>query len=145
MPAVTTEITGLRELKASLERLGPAIAKGIMTEGLEAGGKVLMEAIGERTPVHRGVLKEHIVMVTEVAPSGTSGRVKVGFGSEGYKAKWVELGHRQVSHGPTSERKEIGHVAAHPFMRPGFDASKEAARDAVIEVIRAQVAEKAGK
>jgi HK97 gp10 family phage protein len=145
MPEVTTEIKGLRELKANLERLGPAIAKGVMTEGLEAGGAVLMEAIGERTPVHRGVLKEHIVMATEVAPSGAAGRVKVGFGDEGYKAKWVEFGHRQVSHGPASERKEIGHVAAHPFIRPGFDASKEAAREKVIEVIRAQVAEKTGK
>jgi HK97 gp10 family phage protein len=143
MPEVTTEIKGLRELKANLERLGPALAKSIMTEGLDAGGKVLMDAIGERTPVREGLLKEHMVMSSEVAPSGTSGRVKIGFGKQGYKAKWVEFGHRMVSHGPASERKQIGTVRAHPFMRPGFDASQGAARDAVIAVIRAKTRETA--
>jgi hypothetical protein len=76
-------------------------------------------------------------MATEVAPSGTAGQVKVGFGKEGHKAMWVELGHRMVTHKP--DLKEIGKVPAHPFMRPGFDASRTEARNAVIEVIRAKV------
>jgi HK97 gp10 family phage protein len=140
MPEVTTKVEGLRELKANLEKLGADVAKGVMTEGLQAGGKVLMEAIGGVTPVHEGELKAHIMMTTDVAPSGTSGEVKVGFGKQGYKARWVEFGHRMVSHKP--DKKEIGHVPAHPFIRPGFDASHTEARNAVIEVIRAKVQSK---
>ena len=148
MPEVTTKVEGLRELKANLEKLGADVAKGVITEGLQAGGKVLMEAIRGITPVHEGELKAHIMMQAEVAPSGTAGQVKVGFGEQGYIARFVEFGHNQKSHGPKSERKEIGigprtregkFVPPHAFMRPGFDASHEAARNAVIEVIRKKV------
>lgn len=135
MPEVTTKVSGLKELKANLEKLGADVAKGVMTEGLEAGGKVLMAGILPRTPVREGELAAHITMATEVAPSGTAGEVKVGFGKQGHIARFVEFGHKMVTH----EGKQVGHVPAHPFMRPGFDASKTEARNAVIEVIRAKV------
>jgi HK97 gp10 family phage protein len=127
MPEVTAEINGLRELHETLTRLGPELAQKVLGAGLAAAEEVLGAALLSHTPKRTGDLASHIVTASQVAPSGTSGIAKAGFGSEGYKAGWVELGHRQVSNGQV-----VGHVPAHPFMRPASDNSKEDCKNAVL-------------
>ena len=50
----------------------------------------------------------------------------VGFGGkQGHIANEVEYGHVMVTHLP--DKRDVGHVPAHPFMRPAFDASADQA------------------
>ena len=48
---------------------------------------------------------------------------------------WVEYGHAMVGHRPG--KKDLGTIPPHPFMRPGFDASADAAVDAFAESLAA--------
>lgn len=139
MSDVTAEVKGVPELKAAFRKLGPDLAASILTKALQAGANVLKDAIAERATEHHktGEMEASLMTAVDVSPSGMSGVARVGFGEQGHKAAWVELGHRQVGHGIVkSERKEVGHVPAHPFVRPAYEASKGAAKDAVAEVIR---------
>lgn len=135
MPSeVKAEIHGLNDLRARLIELGPELAQEILKPALAAAEKVLGEALLERTPKRSGELASHLITTSQIAPSGTAGIAKAGFGSEGYKARLVELGHRQVTHKPGLQ--EVGHVPAHPFMRPASEASKDDCKQAVIEAAR---------
>jgi HK97 gp10 family phage protein len=126
--------------RQSCAHLAPQLAQRLMTAGLTAAAQVIEEELAARTPVETGELKGAIVSTVEVAPSGTSGIAKVGFGKETYKARWVEFGHRQVGPGSKkSERKELGFTPAHPFLRPAAEASREAARDAFLAAVQKEL------
>jgi len=143
MNDVTAEVKGLPELKAAFHRLSSEIAAKILKAALQAGADVLKNALTESASAHTrtGEMKAAITAAVDITPSGTSGVARVGFGKQSYKAKWVEFGHRQVVMAE-GERKEVGHVPAHPFVRPAYESSKEEARRAVMQVIQAGVKDK---
>ena len=134
---IQATVTGLPGVLEKLRAAGPKLAAKAMRKGLRAGGKVLREAVAERTPVKTGLLRENIKLRVSVSEKKMRGRASVGFGKQGYIARFVELGHRQVSHKP--EKKEIGHVPAHPFMRPAFDSSVKKATEVFGTVVRASL------
>jgi len=129
---VRAEVQGLAELRKKLRSAGPELAARALEKALQAGGAVIEKAMRARTPVKEGTLVADLHTTVEMAPNGTAGRALIGFGKEGHKARWVEFGHRQVAHGTAEKgRREIGHVPAHPFMRPAFEESQAEAKDAV--------------
>ena len=73
----------------------------------------------------------------------------VGFGKlTRAVAGWVELGHRLVRGGYSKVLKngkvrgpgrQVGTVAAHPFVRPAYEASVDAANQAFAETFAAEI------
>jgi HK97 gp10 family phage protein len=135
--SIKVEIKGLAELRATLLSLPEKIQHRILRKSLQAGINVLGNAIKERTPVDSGLTKESVGTVVKVSDRQSGGVAVVGFGEQGFRARQVEFGHREVSH----TGKEIGHVAPHPWIRPSFDASAPAALDAFVETVRASLPE----
>lgn len=142
MSDVKAEIQGLEQLRAKLRAAGPELAARCLEKALKEGSAVIEKAIRSRTPVKEGDLVADLHTEVAIASDGLSGQAKIGFGKQSHVARWVEFGHREVSHGTTKkERKEIGHVPAHPFMRPAFDESKAAAKETVVKVLSEGVKE----
>lgn len=68
-------------------------------------------------------LRDAIMHVINIDPDFTVVAVTIGFGKEGRKALWMEYGHRMVSHRPGL--KPLGFIAARPFIRASFEATKD--------------------
>lgn len=140
MSEMRGEVHGSQELRRKLQAIGAELATRITEKALEAGVEVMGDALVARTPVRRGELREHACASIIVAPSGLTGLAKIGFGKQDYKARWVEFGHEQVK-GKGESREVIGHVEAHPFMRPTYDATKDEAKEAMLNVFRSELKE----
>lgn len=122
MPDVTVRVVGLQEIETKLRTLKLDAEKRVLGKGVKAATTVLAEAIQARTPVDKGLLRASVGTNTRVDPSGEAASGIVGFGRQGYIARFVEYGHRIVGHKPG--KKDTGkRVPPHPFIRPAFDES----------------------
>ena len=131
------QITGLDQVQTRLKQAGPTLAQKAYAKALKAAGEVLRKEVSDRAPVKTeefkgsnslppGALKADIQLQVKVSEQG--GGATIGPSRKtAYVARFVELGHRQVSHGKKKGRKVIGHVPAKPFLRPAFDAAGDAA------------------
>ena len=138
MADVQVEVQGLEQLRKKMRSAGPELAARALEKALQAGGAVIEKAVRTRASKHvkTGELLADLHTEVAVSSNGLSGRALIGFRKQAYKARWVEFGHREVSHGLTkNERKKTGHVPAHPFMRPAFDESKTEAKETVTKVL----------
>lgn len=131
----------------------PAREKKITRKALRKGAMITRDAIAERAPERPdlpsgtalpiGALANDIVVRSY---TGEGGRefVAVQAGKlTDHVAGWVEYGHRLVHGGYSKLNKqtgktrgpgsEVGQVPAHPFFRPGAEASADAAATAIIE------------
>lgn len=119
-------------------------------KGFEAAAAVIEEELEIRTPVRTstlwndeafrefktqtgGDLKAALMHVTTLDSNFKGGLLEVGFGKQGHVANFVEYGHRMVTHRPG--QRQVGQVAAHPFMRPAFDASADRAINAFADQV----------
>lgn len=125
------EIEGLEECVAFLRTAPRAAAGSALIRGLRAGGEVIEQAIEVRTPVREGEMKADLDIAITIDADVRGGIAQVGFGEQGYKANFVEYGHRMIGHKP--EKKDLGAVEPHPFLRPAAAACQEAAVDAFVE------------
>jgi len=136
MPAVM-QIQGLRELKRDLRRLGQEVGSVVIADALDEGAEIFESAIRRRAPVRRGVLRDSFVVRQSKRNRHSSlyrkgiYRAGVGWRKSGSHAMPVEFGHRIVRGG-----KVVGHVPAHPFIRPAFDAAKSQAEHYIEEALR---------
>lgn len=170
MAGFTVNIQGLAELDARLKEMGNVEAKKCIRKALKAGGKVMQEAILERTPVRPelpsstalppGALANDIVVKNTV--EGDNLAVAVGPGSHtAYAARLVEYGHRSVSggisrkdengkyRGKGTEAASVngvsgGQVPAHPFIRTAYEASREPATDAIVTTLASEIEKSSG-
>lgn len=136
-------IAGLKELQAALKELPDRIAKNVLRGSVSAGAAVIRKETVNRAPVYSGdvskghpppgTLKRAIYQkqISELSSKltqvfyvgvrkGKKFRVQGKKGDksqDAYYAKFVEFG--------TSK------MTARPFMRPAFEAKKEAAVDAI--------------
>lgn len=110
------DISGIDEVIDSLERAPRTIVKAAFAKSLAAAAVPVVRALEPNIPTDTGDLKDHLMTDIEIAANGEGGRAQIGFGKEGWKARLVETGHREVTHKPA--KKEIGAVAPHPFMAP---------------------------
>ena len=99
-----------------------------LLHGFTAAGQVIEEYIAGRTPDKTGEMLADLGYTVTLDADMRGGEVAVGFGDQGYKANWVEYGHRMIGHAPA--KKDEGVVEAHPFMRPAAEAAAEPALDA---------------
>jgi hypothetical protein len=169
-PAIT--VTGLEDTLKALTELPNRIVKHAFARAFAAAAVPMVETMTVRTPVDTGDLKEHIQSKIGINSDGKGGTLEVGFyptsititdaggkkhrrqdSTASSKARFVEYGHREVSHATKAGleaqagvdsrgRKKktkyrellsgsgVDSVQPHPFMRPSLETSSEAAVEA---------------
>lgn len=146
MPEEFITVDGVDELARAWRDAPQKLIPQALLEGFKAAGWVLMGAIEARTPVGGkivngasttgGDLISDLDMTIQLDDDFRGGVVKVGFGKDqGYKASWVEYGHRMIGHKPG--KKDLGVVQPHPFMRPAAETAAESAVEAFTEAFMA--------
>ncbi|MCU1251533.1 MAG: phage protein gp10 family [Edaphobacter sp.] len=149
-------IEGLSDLQAKLDDLSTKAAERAIRAALRAGAAVEQAAIIERAPVKdgtggmlpEGALKSDIVVKMTRDEQGTILAVVGPAKLTKHVARWVEYGHRNVrggvsrllrngkSKGPGSQ---IGDVPAHPFIRPAYEASRQAVADTICTTLATEI------
>ena len=127
------EIEGLEEACGMLTEAPGQVVPGALLHGLTAAGDVIEEYIAGRTPDKTGEMLVDLGYTVTLDANFRGGEVAVGFGDQGYKAAWVEYGHRMIGHKPG--KKDEGMVQPHPFMRPAAEAATEPALDAFEDAV----------
>jgi HK97 gp10 family phage protein len=163
MGGFSVKLEGFKELDAKLDALGGKLATNVVRDGLRAGGEVIQAAIRDLAPV-----RPDLPSGTALPPGALAHDIELHIGEEDGKpaaiiypgtetawaAKFVEYGHRMVSGGYSKALasgrhrgpgRAIGNVSAHPFIRPGFETSANAAIERSREVITERIEEVAGK
>jgi HK97 gp10 family phage protein len=151
------DMTGLAEMKARMAGMREQVTGPIAQKAVRAGGKVIQEAMIERTPENI----ERNAGSDSLEPGAVKADIKVRFpgqenvleatatigpgGKTSHVARWVEYGHRMVSGGqsklgPDGKLRGPGKAAekdvpAYPFLRPAFEVSQAPAMDAIAETL----------
>ena len=151
----SVKIDGLRELAAALRALPDKLAKNGLRAGVYAGAKVIQDEAKLRAPVYTGpveqghpppgTLKRAIIMKQIREESGQRHQVffvtvrsgkkyqkqgkKGNLSQDAFYWRWVEFGSTKM--------------AARPFLRPAFEAKKEAAVEAIKNKLAERVEEAA--
>src|SRR4051794_31704975 len=126
-------VSGIDDVCKELSELPKSITKNVFARALAAAAVPVVQALRARCPVATGELRDHITTDIQIHAEGKGGTAQVGFGNEGYKARFIEYGHRIVGHAPN--HKELGAVESKPFMRPATVASAEASITEFAEVV----------
>jgi HK97 gp10 family phage protein len=137
MPAIT--VRGLPEVQRNLSEFPRLLVMSCFAKALARAAAVFEDELRARTPEtdfstsseEYGHLSEAIMDELAIDTQGRGGRVRIGFGQKDFVARFVEYGHRMVSH----RGHVTGTVAPHPFMRPAFEAAAAAALDAFINTV----------
>lgn len=155
------ETAGLNEMVAQMNTLREQVSGPIAKRAVRAAGNVIKAAMIERTPENI----EKNAGSDSLEPGAVKADIKVRFpaeeqvlettaligpgGKTSHVARWVEYGHRMV-HGGQSKVSASGKltgagtasavdVPAHPFLRPAYEASLEAAQEAEAAVLREEL------
>jgi len=130
MPAVM-RLEGAAELRRALRRLGNEIGPQVLGEAIDAGSAVFRDAIEARAPLGRtGNLRAGWRVRKRTFYRGTV-RGGVNRTKKAAHAHLVEFGHRVVRAG-----RVVGHAAAHPFIRPAFEAARPRAEQLIDTALR---------
>lgn len=138
-------ITGLEQVQRALKELPKELVIGTFAKALDRSAGVIAAELEARATALPDTdtdtpLSEHVITSVEVDAGGRGGVAHIGFDQttdertgkpQDKKALWVEFGHEMVTH----DGKNIGHVPAHPFVRPAFDASAEKATEVFQEAM----------
>ena len=133
-------VEGVPEAIALFNKLPRIVVSYALPQALGAASVVMRRALLESTPYTslsmtgrtkktgvgnwgRGALRENIITDIQIDSQLRGGTFEIGFGRLSPIARWVEWGHRMVSHKPGL--KMLGIVPAYPFMRPAFDMSSD--------------------
>lgn len=145
----SVDVVGMEGIEAKLAEMGDQWAREAVHTALTPAGKVLADAISALAPVRTddhvgpkglplppGALKRDItfeVFQKTVVAGTTKETANVGL--------WVEYGHNTVSRGGNARKGKgiTGRTAAHPFIRPAFDASVGPAEQAFVDSLRVQL------
>jgi len=143
---VTMKIEGLRELQAKLQQMAPNVARNGLRAATSAGAALIRDEAKARAPVDTGEMKRDIQMkrdresatyravysvyVRAGKKSRLSGKAR-GVDKDSYYWRFVEFGTCKM--------------AARPFMRPAFEAQKEAAVEAIRDKLAQRIAEEAAR
>lgn len=128
-------VTGADELTRRLNILGEQ-AKEVIEPAAKAGAEVIQMAASEKAPRgETGLLSELITYGTrEKRPLKVT--VDIGTAKEVFYGRFVELGHPLVRGSKKADKKVIGNVPPHPFLRPALDENKQEVKKVVAEEIR---------
>ena len=112
------------DLFKDLKKIPEKVQKRVLTGAVRAGAKPIVKEARRLVPVKTGNLKKSIgvtkrrskdknIVVFSVSP-------RKGGKYDGFYGMYVELGHILKRN-----KKVIGHVPAHPFLRPAFENKGE--------------------
>ena len=124
-------VRGGKELARQFRELEEKVGRRVLNRAAKKGAEVILHRAEINAPTGRTWDLRKSLLVKR--KKGEPGRVlfHIGFKlPEGHAAHLVEFGHRLVVRG-----KFIGHVPAHPFLRPAIEES----RDRVLQVISAEL------
>lgn len=120
-------ITGADELARKLNILGEE-AKKIVEPAGKDGADVIARAAKEKAPEKSGDLKNSIsTKPKEIVPLKATFEI----GSDIFYAPFVEHGHPLVRN-----KKTVGSVRPHPFLRPALDENKEEIKKVFADEVR---------
>lgn len=132
-PFVSARITGHKELEQALDALGRTAGKRAITA---AARRVLKPVVKDakrmaprgdggknRKPLHRTIRVATKLNSSQMRGRARADGARVFIGSTDPKAHLVEFGHVLVK-GRKGNRRVIGHVPGHPFLRPAWDKHK---------------------
>jgi HK97 gp10 family phage protein len=155
---VSIEITGLSELKATLETLKTSVADRCIRKALRAGAVIEKDAIETLAPIRPdlpsgtalppGALANDVtITVKRVDADNTVATVGPGRLTK-HAARWTEYGHRMVVGGrskllPNGKTKgpgkEVGMVPPHPYIRVAFEGSVQQVTDAIAATLAEEI------
>lgn len=138
-------VTGVADVQKFLAEAPKTIVMAGFAKALRAGINVIAAELYSATPERdEGMrdenephLKDRLDTEVIVDTQGRGGYAGVGFGKETHRANWVEYGHRMVGHRP--DKKHLGFVPPHPFIRPTFDKTADKAIEAFAESIKGTI------
>ena len=154
----TFSIDGLKELDRQLRALPERVAGNALATAVSAGARVIRDEVIARAPVDTGALKSQIFTKRLRSPSASEKMSIVGV--RGGLAKYAKTkknvrsgkaGQAYKTNGKTFYWKFIefgtSKMAAHPFLRPAFDAKEQEAVKAITDKLdeRIQKAVAGGK
>lgn len=157
MANITVEIEGLKELQAALLELPRKTAKNALRSAVNAGAAVVRKEARQKAPVYTGAvsaghpppgtLKRSVIQkfikeqsndfqstfyVTVRKGKKYRGQgKKANLSQDAYYAYFVEYG--------------TAKMAAQPFLRPAFEATKEQALQAMLTKLKERIEQEAGK
>lgn len=117
------EVANPDALTAQLRGLEQAMSESTLRQAAVAGARIILDEMELRIPVRTGKGKSSLLIAydKEVSVTGQIASYIVTWSKEAYYLRFVEFGRSKM--------------AAKPFMRPAFEAKKNAAADAVRQVI----------
>jgi HK97 gp10 family phage protein len=150
---ISIDVQGLSELQAKLDALTQKQADRCIRAALKAGAVIEQAAIAERAPVKDGTggslpvgaLKLDIIVHLAKDAQGAYSAI-IGPGKlTKHVARWVEYGHRIVRGAKLRKGgKHTGDVPAHPFIRPAYEATRQAVTTAICTTLATEL-EKSSK
>jgi HK97 gp10 family phage protein len=132
-PLVAFRVDGIADVAAAFQRLGRALSD----DAIKKAQRKAMEpvaaaarALAPRSSTRQGgkhladtILIRHTLSKSQRRKNGKPRGPVTYVGSSAPHAHLVEFGHVLV-HGRGTKRAVLGHVPAHPFLRPAWDSKK---------------------
>ena len=151
---VTADVEGGKELNRKLNAIAESMQAPVLEDAVLEGVAPFLDAADARVPRKQGDLAASLGANIVDSDQDHADAVAGALGSP--KAHLVEYGHLQVVGGKVSRAKTaagialaklsgnfagqvVGHVPAHPFLRPAYDETRQAMVDEVRDKIREAV------
>jgi HK97 gp10 family phage protein len=157
------DVLGLPALHAKLADMSTKALERATRKALREGAAIVQQAVTERAQekdttggvLPDGALKSDIVVRLKQGKDDGIIRAYIGPDKDtAYVARWVEYGHRMIRGGRSRLYKltgkvkgpgrHVGDIPAHPFIRPGWEASRSQAADVIQKTLVSEI-EKAWK
>lgn len=132
------KVTGLKEIKEKLSKLPEKIQRNILRTAIHAAASELRDAAREEAPVKTGELKKSIKAIRK---RGTKVEVQSNVNVGAFYGLMVEKGHVLAKRNAQGKVEGIGHVPAHPFLRPAYDKTK----NKIVDFVKNKIAERLQK
>ena len=131
-------LKGAEDIKQRLNLLPKEIAGQELREVAMQGAEVIRRQAEANALAHKksGTLAGDIHAEIARESLGQQVIVHIGPGKEGWYGRLLEFGHAIVRGRRKAEKRVIGQVPPHPWLRPAFDATKEQAQKLMADEFR---------
>jgi len=142
---VQMHVTGLAELSRAMLAIPATLSRRIMREALHAFGDVVAVAAEATAPVRTGALREDVIVKVHVSGDLTRNFVRIGPGYDRAglpvrkRGRFAGRSDTTRSPGVYGKFLELGthKMPPHPWLRPAWEASKDAALETFVAYCRA--------
>ena len=131
----SVEVQDLTVFYKLLDRLGNKSARKIVRRSQQKAAKAMLEATKSAAPVDTGLLKSSLTVLPLKPKRGRVG-FRVGYTNVKQIVAQSTYGGGKRGFYPAFVEYGTGTRPAHPFMRPAFNANKEAAKEIIVRELR---------